>query len=91
MNFLGLNEDTERMVASGAIAIDALVVPAGSGKIKTLPTSGGGIAFIVGKAVSAAAADLDQIEVIPCFPVPGHHRVLTGPIPTQMTRSLYLK
>ena len=68
VNFLGLNEDTERMVASGVIALDAHVVPDAAGKVRSLPTSGGGTTYIVGKAVSAAAADLDQIEVIPCFP-----------------------
>lgn len=68
VNFLGLNEDTERMIASGVIAIDAMVVPDAAGQVKSLPTSGGGTTYIIGKAVSAAAAAGDQIEVIPCFP-----------------------
>src|SRR4051812_46976208 len=41
VNFLGLNEDTERMIASAAIAIDAFVVAAASGRIRTLPGTTG--------------------------------------------------
>ena len=67
VNILGLNEDTERMVASAAIAVDDLVVPAGSGKVKTLPTTAG-VYWVVGKAVTAASADADLLEVAPCFP-----------------------
>jgi len=68
INMLGLNEDTERMVASGAIAVDDMLVPDAGGKVKTLPTSGGGTTYVVGKAVTAAAANNDLIEAIPCFP-----------------------
>lgn len=68
VNFLGLNEDSERMIASGAIALGALVVPDAAGKVKTLPVVTGTY-YIVGRAATAAAADLDQIEVIPCFPI----------------------
>jgi hypothetical protein len=68
VNLLGLNEDTERMIASAAIAVDAFVVPAAAGQIKTLPTSGGGTTYIVGRALTAAAAANDQVNVLPCFP-----------------------
>jgi len=67
VSILGLNEDTERMVASAAISIDDLVVPAASGKIKTLPTTAGTY-WVVGKAVTAAAANNDLVEVAPSFP-----------------------
>lgn len=68
VNLLGLNEDSERMIASAAIAVGDFVVPAAAGKVKTLPASGGGTTYIIGRALSAAAADLDQVEVVPCFP-----------------------
>lgn len=68
VNLLGLNEDTERMVASGVIAVGAFVVADAAGKVKTLPTATGTY-YIIGRALTAAAADLDLIEVAPCFPV----------------------
>ena len=68
VNLFGLNEDSERMIASGVIALGAFVVADAAGKVKTLPTATGTY-YIVGRALSAAAADLDQIEVAPCFPV----------------------
>lgn len=51
--------------ASAAIALDAVVVQADGGKVKTLPTSGGGTAVRVGLAFSAAGADGDLISVEP--------------------------
>lgn len=68
LNLLGLNEDTERMIAAAAIAVDAFVVPAAAGQVKTLPTSGGGTTYIVGRALSAAVAQNDQVNILPCFP-----------------------
>ncbi len=67
VNILGLNEDTERMIASGVVAIDDLVVPAAAGLVKTLPTTAGSY-WVVGKAVTASLATGDMIEVTPCFP-----------------------
>ncbi len=68
VNFLGLNEDTERMIASGAISVGATVIPAAGGLIRALPASGAGTVYVVGRAVSAATASGDQVEIIPCFP-----------------------
>ena len=70
VQLLGLSEDTERVVASAAIALGAYVVPAAAGKVRTLPTSGGGTTVIIGRALTAAGADLDLIEIAPCFPIP---------------------
>ena len=68
LNFLGLNEDTERVIASAAMSVGDLVTTAASGLVKTLPTSGGGTAFVIGRALSAAGASGDQVELLPCFP-----------------------
>jgi hypothetical protein len=51
--------------ASGAIALGAVVVQDLGGKVKSLPTSGGGTARVVGVAQQAAAADGDWIDVEP--------------------------
>jgi hypothetical protein len=67
-NMLGLNEDTERVVASGATAVGDFLVPDAGGKVKTLPIHGGGTTYIVGRGLSAAAANNDQVEMVPCFP-----------------------
>ncbi|SRR5581483_141481 len=66
VNLLGLNEDTERMVASAAISVGDTVVASASGKIKTLPVTTGTY-YVVGRALSAASADADLVEVVPCF------------------------
>ncbi len=68
VNFLGLCEKTERMVASGIIAVGAFVVPDNSGKVKTLPATTGTY-YICGRAKTASAANNDLIEVVPCFPI----------------------
>jgi hypothetical protein len=53
-------------LASAAIAQGATVVQAASGKVVTLPTSGGGSARVVGIAShDSAAADGDPIEIEP--------------------------
>src|SRR5713101_4532686 len=67
VNLLGLNEDTERMVASAAIAVGAFVVPAANGQIATAPGAGAG--YALGRAMTAAAAAGDLIEVAATFPV----------------------
>jgi hypothetical protein len=67
VNILGLNEDTERMVASAAIAIDALLTTAANGQVQTVPVAAGTY-WVLGKAKTAAVAQNDQVEVIPCFP-----------------------
>lgn len=67
VNLLGLNEDTERMIASGAIAVDALLTTDAAGQVRTVPAAAGTY-WVLGKAKTAAAAQNDQVEVIPCFP-----------------------
>ncbi|HEX4083980.1 MAG TPA: hypothetical protein VHY22_03640 [Chthoniobacteraceae bacterium] len=67
VNILGLNEDTERMIASGAIAIDNLITTDASGQVRPVP-SAAGTYWILGKAKTAAVAQNDQVEIIPCFP-----------------------
>jgi len=67
-SILGIYPDTVVMQASAAIAIGADVVPAANGQIKTLPTSGGGTTYIVGRAKTSALAAGDLIEIIHCKP-----------------------
>lgn len=69
INFFGLNEDTERVIASAAMSVGDLVVPAANGLVQTLPIHGGGTAYVIGKALTPATASGDQIEIIPIFPV----------------------
>lgn len=66
-NLLGLNEDTERMIANSAIARGDTVVAAANGLVQTLPGTTGTY-WVVGRANSATAANGDQVEVIPAFP-----------------------
>jgi len=67
VNILGLNEDTERMIASGAIAIDNLLTTDAAGQVRPVPSSAGTY-WVLGKAKTAAAGQNDQVEVIPSFP-----------------------
>jgi hypothetical protein len=50
--------------AAGAVAAGGLVVPDAGGQVKALP-AGAGNYFIVGRALGAAAAQGDQIEIVP--------------------------
>jgi hypothetical protein len=54
-------EGTIPMLANAAIAVNAQVWTAASGKVGAATTG----AFLVGTALTAAAADGDQIEVLP--------------------------
>jgi hypothetical protein len=67
VNILGLNEDTERMICSGAIAIDQLLTTDAGGQVRAVPGSAGTY-WVLGKAKTATVAQGDQVEVIPCFP-----------------------
>jgi len=67
VNILGLDEDTERMIASGAINIDSLLTTDAAGQIRAVPAAAGTY-WVLGKAKTAAVAQGDQVEVIPCFP-----------------------
>lgn len=68
VQLLGQKEGTVLMVASAAIAAGALVVTAADGKIRTLPVATGTY-NIIGRALEAAGADNDVIEVAHCFPI----------------------
>lgn len=70
IDLLGQCEDTKRLQASAAIAVGDMVVPAAAGQVKTLPVAGGGSTYILGRALTAAAAAGDLIEVSTCFPIP---------------------
>ena len=62
----GSARSTLRMVASGAIAQGALVEPAASGRVQTLGV-GAGTHHVVGRALDAASAAGDVIEVDPHY------------------------
>ena len=62
VTLLGIHERTLIMVASGVIAADADVYTDAAGKVQTEPTVAGTY-FRVGRALTAAAADGDRIEV----------------------------
>lgn len=63
---LGSAEDTRRMVAAAPVAAGALVFTAANGKVTELSATPGTY-YGVGLALSAAAADGDEIEVDPCI------------------------
>lgn len=75
INVLGLNEDTERMVASGVIAVDDVVAADAGGKVRTLPTAAGAY-YVVGRALTASTGNNDLVEVAPTLPY--LHRVGVG-------------
>lgn len=68
VQLLGSTDRTLLMVASAAIVNDTFVVAAAGAKIRTLPATTGTY-YIIGRALQAAAADGDVIEVDPCFPI----------------------
>lgn len=63
----GLHKEGAIGVASGAIAVEALLVPGANGTVRTLPVAAGSY-YIIGRATKAAA-DTDQVEYTPCFPI----------------------
>jgi len=65
---LGCAKETVTMVASAAITAGVRVFAAANGKVSALASTTNGTYFCVGKAVTAAAADLDEIQVDPCIP-----------------------
>lgn len=64
---LGGAGGTVIVTASAAVLVNAILI-ADSEKVKTLPTAGGTY-YIVGTAITAAAADGDELEMAPCSPV----------------------
>lgn len=67
INLLGKGP-TKRMVASEAISAGEQVYTAANGKVQDLPGAAGTY-YLVGTALTAAAADGDVIEVSDCAPV----------------------
>jgi hypothetical protein len=67
VQLLGQKEGTILMVAGAAITAGAFVVGTAGGKIITLPGTTGSY-YIIGRAMEAAGADLDVINVAHCFP-----------------------
>lgn len=68
VDLLGAAPGTTLMVASEAITAGELVFTAASGKVQDLP-AGAGTYYQVGRALNAAGADGDLVEVAPCFPL----------------------
>lgn len=62
---LGCAAGTMKMVADAAVAVGDKVYTRAAGKVGAHATG----AFLVGRAITAAAADGDIIEVAPIFPV----------------------
>jgi hypothetical protein len=75
VQLLGSKAGTVLMVASAPVTAGDLLQAAASGKVATLGTGGAGTYYIVGRALNAAAADGDLIEVAHCVPV---QRVVSG-------------
>ncbi|MBI5770827.1 MAG: DUF2190 family protein [Verrucomicrobia bacterium] len=64
----GSADRTLLVVASAAISAGDMIVTAASGKVRALPGTTGTY-YIIGRALTAATADGDTIELDPCFPV----------------------
>lgn len=62
---LGATPGTLKMVADDAVAVGAKIYTRAAGKVGAHATG----AYLVGRAITAAAADGDIIEVAHCFPV----------------------
>jgi len=69
VRLFGKGGDTKVAVAGAAILRLARVICTAAGKLITLPTAGGTY-YVVGRALTAAAADGDQFELDDCHPVP---------------------
>jgi hypothetical protein len=66
VNLFPVTNTTERMIAAGPIALGAFVSPAAVGQVQTTPATTGAY-FVVGRALTAALAASDMIEVSPMF------------------------
>jgi len=69
VRLLGSHDGTITMVASEACAAGVRVYANNAGKVNDLPAAAATY-FCVGTALTAAAADGDEIEVDPCIPYP---------------------
>ncbi len=67
VNLLGPASSTQKAVASEAIAVGDSVFTAASGKVQNEP-AGAGTYYLVGRALTAAAADGDIVEIEPQSP-----------------------
>ena len=61
--------DTVVAVAAGAIAVGDEVYTAANGKVANATTSSTGATYKVGRALSAAAAADEEVEIEGCYPV----------------------
>lgn len=59
--------DTQLMIASGVIGVDAPVYTDAAGKVSATAASG---SYMVGTALTATTADTQEIEVLTCVPMP---------------------
>lgn len=64
----GAVKGTQKVRASAAITAGVEVVAAAAGKVQALPV-GAGTYYKVGRTITAAGADGDLIEIVPCYPV----------------------
>jgi len=62
----GAMNETQRMVASGAISVGDFVSPDAAGKVKTEPATTGTY-YVIGRALTAASSNNDLINVAPLF------------------------
>lgn len=69
VDIFGAAPGTKLGVGSAAIAADAFIVGAASGKFQTLPTAPGTY-YVEGKALTACAGNNAEFEFVPCFPYP---------------------
>jgi hypothetical protein len=68
LKLLAVGAQTTRMVASAAIAADALLYTAANGQVQTEPTTAGTY-YLVGRSLTAATGAGDRLEVESCLPV----------------------
>jgi hypothetical protein len=75
VQLLGQKQGTILMVAHAAIDAGDFVVAAAAGRVQTIDGITNGTYYIVGRAINAATAQDDLIEVAHCVPV---QRVVSG-------------
>jgi hypothetical protein len=68
MKLLANGAQTVLMVASGAIATGSILYGAANGQVQTVPTTAGTY-YLVGRALTAATGQNEQIEAETCLPV----------------------
>ena len=65
---LGSQDQTVKVIAAAAITAGDFVVTAASGQVRTLPATTGTY-YIIGRALNAAGAQGDTVEIDPSFPI----------------------